>query len=110
MVWKEIRQHYPQQWLLVEAIKAHSKDNQRILEQLAVVDTFHDSVSAMQRYARLHHEAPQRELYVFHTSRETLDITERHWLGARGVDDTRPRRLALCHDHIAVSRPTTRTF
>lgn len=85
MVWKEIRQHYPQQWLLIEAITAHSKDNRRILEQLAVVDTFDDSISAMQRYAQLHHDAPQRELYVFHTSRETLDIPERQWLGVRGA-------------------------
>ena len=81
MVWQEIRQHYPQQWLLVEAIKAHSEANKRILDQLAVVETFPDSVSAMQSYTRLHHEALQRELYVFHTSRETLDVTERRWLG-----------------------------
>jgi len=85
MVWQDIRKHYPQQWLLVEAIQAHSDANKRILEQLAVVDTFPDSVAAMKRYAQLHHEAPQRELYVFHTSRETLDITERSWLGVRGV-------------------------
>ena len=85
MMWQEIRQHYPQQWLLVEAIKAHSEANHRILDHLAVVDTFPDSVSAMQSYARLHREAPQRELYVFHTSRKTLDITERQRLGMRGV-------------------------
>jgi hypothetical protein len=85
MVWQDIRKHYPQQWLLVEAIKAHSEANKRILEQLAVVDTFPDSITAMQHYAQLHHEAPQRELYVFHTSRETLDIPERSWLGVRGV-------------------------
>ncbi len=27
MKWQEIRKHYPQQWLLVEAIKAHSEAN-----------------------------------------------------------------------------------
>jgi len=37
----------------------------------------------MKDYARLHREAPERELYVFHTSRETLDISERQWLGIR---------------------------
>jgi hypothetical protein len=81
MVWQEIRAHYPQQWVLVEAIKAHSETNKRILEHLTVVDTFPDSPAAMQRYAQLHREAPQCEFYVFHTSRETLDITERQWLG-----------------------------
>ena len=85
MQWQEIRNHYPQQWLLVEAIKAHSESNKRILEQLAVVGVFPDSVTAMKSYMQLHHEAPERELYVFHTSRETLDIAERRWLGIRGL-------------------------
>jgi len=85
MQWQDIRDHYPQQWVLVEAIQAHSVANQRIIEQLAVVSNFVDSVSAMQNYAQLHHDAPQRELYVFHTSRESLEVTERRWLGIRGA-------------------------
>jgi len=85
MKWHEIRTHYPQQWLLLEAIKAHSEANKRILEQLAIVGTFSDSSTALKSYQQLHHEAPERELYVFHTSRETLDVTERRWLGIRGV-------------------------
>ena len=51
MKWQEIRKHYPEQWLLVEAVEAHSADGKRFLEQLAVVDTFPDSVTAMKRYA-----------------------------------------------------------
>lgn len=85
MQWQEICKHYPQQWLLIEAIKAHSEADRRILDQLAVVGTFSDSTTAMQSYLQLHKEAPERELYVFHTSREALDITERRWLGVRGV-------------------------
>lgn len=85
MKWKDIRRNYPQQWLLVEAIAAHSQADQRILEELAVIDAFADSVTAMQRYTDLHRDAPQRELYVFHTDRETLEITERRWLGVRGI-------------------------
>ena len=85
MKWEEIRTHYPQRWLLVEAIKARSEANKRILEQLAVVGTFSDSGAALKSYQQLHHQAPERELYVFHTSRETLDVTERRWLGIRGA-------------------------
>jgi hypothetical protein len=84
MRWEEIRKHYPQQWLLVEAITAHSELDRRILEQLAVIGVFPDSVSAMQSYMQLHREAPARELYIFHTSREVLDVAEREWLGIRG--------------------------
>lgn len=85
MQWQEIRQHYPKQWLLVEALKAHSEGEKRILDQLAVLGAFPDSVTALQSYSQLHREAPDRELYVFHTSRETLDIRERQWLGIRGL-------------------------
>ncbi len=31
MKWQEVRQHYPQQWLLLEAIKAYSEAGKRIL-------------------------------------------------------------------------------
>ncbi|MCK6626088.1 MAG: hypothetical protein L6R45_13050 [Anaerolineae bacterium] len=63
MQWEEIRNRYPHQWLLVEAIKAHSEADKRILEQISVISTYPDSVMAMQGYTQLHHEAPERELY-----------------------------------------------
>ncbi len=83
MQWSEIRRHYPDEWLLIEAIEARSENGQRILDEIAVVASFDDSVAAMKRYTRLHHEAPQRELYVCHTEREELKIRERRWLGIR---------------------------
>ena len=83
MKWQEIRANYPKKWLLIEAIKARSETDKRILEDLAVLDTFSDSSVALKNYQKLHHEAPERELYVFHTSRKVLDITERRWLGIR---------------------------
>lgn len=85
MKWQEIRKHYPEQWLLVEALEAHSADGKRFLEQLAVVDTFPDSVTAMKRYAQLHRDMPMRVYYVFHSSRETIEVIERRWIGVRRV-------------------------
>jgi hypothetical protein len=85
MQWQDIQKHYPRQWLLLEALKAHGEGDKRILDQLAVLDTYTDSTSALQAYKTLHSEAPERELYVFHTSRDTLDVTERRWLGVRGL-------------------------
>ncbi len=83
MQWQDIREHYPNQWLLIEAIKAHTEDDKRVLDQLAVVGSFPDSPTALKGYQQLHEDEPGRELYVFHTSREKLDITERRWLGIR---------------------------
>ena len=85
MNWQEIRENYPNQWLLIEALQAHSVADKRILDQLKVVQLFSDSVSAMRSYQALHQLAPERELYVLPSSRAALDITEQRWLGIRGV-------------------------
>lgn len=83
MKWEEIRQHYPSQWLLVEAVEAHSESDKRILDQLVVLEKFEDSASALERYSQLHRKEPTQELYVLHTDRVQLDIGERFWLGIR---------------------------
>ena len=85
MQWAEIRHFYPDQWLLLEAMAAHSEKGRRVLDRLAIVAAFADSHSALQEYTQLHHEMPERELYVFHTSREALEIRERRWLGIRAA-------------------------
>lgn len=84
MYWEAIRRQYPGKWLLLEALSARSTEGKRIVEQLSVIDDFIDSAAALQDYAKLHRSAPERELYVFHTSRKDLNIGEQHWLGIRG--------------------------
>ena len=83
MTWIDVRRHYPHQWLLVEALQAHSKAGKRHLDELAVVDVFSDGETALRAYLRLHRDAPTRELYVVHSDREELEITERALLGLR---------------------------
>ena len=83
MRWTDIRRHYPHQWLLVEALLAHSKAGKRLVDELAVVNAFSDGETALRAYLRLHRDAPLRELYVVHSDREELDITESYLLGLR---------------------------
>jgi len=71
MLWQEIRQHYPEQWLLVEALTATTDANKRIVDQLAVVDSFGNSTQALEQYSELHKQSPDRELYVPHKPRTT---------------------------------------
>ena len=85
MQWQEIRERYPHQWLLLEAIDAHSSEGQRILEDLAVLESYPDGMSAMNGYRELHRRDPDRELYVLHTDRETLEVPELHWFGIRSA-------------------------
>ena len=83
MRWQEIRETYPEQWLIVEALEAHTERQQRQIEQVAVVELCPDGGAALQRYRQLHQQYPTREFYYVHTARETLDIRERQWLGLR---------------------------
>ena len=83
MTWADVRQQYPHQWLVVEALQARSELGKRYLDQLAVVDVFRDGETALRAYLRFHREAPERELYVLHSDRKELDIVERSWLGLR---------------------------
>ena len=83
MTWTDIRRHYPHQWLLVEALLAHSKAGKRQLDEIAVVDAYTDGETALRSYLRLHRNAPLREFYVVHSDREELEITERFLPGLR---------------------------
>ena len=107
MLWSEIRQAYPNQWLIIEALQAHTEDNRRQLDHIAVIETCADGATAMQRYRQLHHQYPMREFYFVHTSRERLDIRERHWIGIwRGNGNTQPKysRDALHLNRIGYER------
>jgi len=83
MRWDEIRQQYPDQWLIIDALEAHTRGDRRKLDQMTVVEVCPDGAAAYRRYRELHQQHPQREFYFVHTTREELDIRERHWLGLR---------------------------
>lgn len=89
MQWSEIRQTYPDHWLVVEALQAHTTPQaHRRLDELLVVELCEDGNQAMGIYRRLHRQYPEREFYFVHTSREVLDISERNWLGIRSIHAT----------------------
>jgi len=101
MRWPEIRTTYPNQWLIIEALEAHTtSDKQRQLDSLAVVETCPDGSTAMHRYRQLHQQYPLREFYFVHTGREELDIREREWLRRKftqeGVILSVAKNLFLC--------------
>jgi len=84
MLWKEVKNAYPNQWVIIEAIEAHTDGNKRIINQLTVVDNFQDDNNkALLQYLKLHRKHRERELYVVHTSRPELDIIEQRWIGLR---------------------------
>lgn len=86
MQWSEVRDHYPSQWVLVEAIGAATQGKKRVVGEVSVVGSFReDSKEALKTYLKLHREDKRRELYVVHTSRDLLDIEVTAWTGVRAL-------------------------
>lgn len=83
MKWSEIRTQYPKKWLLIEALKAHSEEGRRILDELTVLNTFESSIEAMSQYKDYRKNNRDREYYVLHTDKVNLEIKERYWPGIR---------------------------
>lgn len=84
MIWEEVKKAYPSQWLVIEAVEAHTDGDRRIINQITVVDSFQDDNNkALLQYLQLHRKHRERELYVVHTSRPELDIIEQNWIGVR---------------------------
>lgn len=83
MQWQQVRASYPNQWLIVEALDAHTDNAQRHLEQLAVIESCQDSKTAFNHYHEWHKNYPEREFYFVHTNKEQLAIFEQQWLGIR---------------------------
>ncbi|MFC0297330.1 hypothetical protein [Geobacillus jurassicus] len=82
MKWEDICQAFPNRWVLIEVVDAYTnEDNKRILNQVVPIEAFSDPMEAMRAYKRLHKEIPHRELYVLHTNRKEINISERRWTG-----------------------------
>lgn len=86
MKWQEIREAFPHQWLIIEAIEAHSENGHRIFDRIAVVEAYPNVESSsvvMRCYYELQDKFPQRELLFIHTFHEELVIKEIYSHGYR---------------------------
>jgi hypothetical protein len=90
MRWEDVRAAHPDEWLIIEALDAHSLKGKRLLGQIAVVELCSDGAVAHRRYRELHVSHPERELYFVHTRNAALDIDERPWVGIRWSDAAQP--------------------
>lgn len=83
MRWDEVQERFPNEWVVLEATKAYSREGQRFIEEMSVIDSYEDSTKALKRYSELHQEDPHREYCFFHTSRPEVVARERY-VGIRG--------------------------
>lgn len=82
MNWQAIREAYPHQWVLVEALDAKTVNGQRIIERMVLISEHGDSwKSVWEAYKRLHNAHREREYIFLHTDREELNIKVRDTFG-----------------------------
>jgi len=87
MLWSEVRARHPGEWLVIEAVEAHTDEHRRrVFDKLAVLESCPDGAAALRRYRALASQLTGRELYFVHTSCAQLDVEERTWTGIRGND------------------------
>jgi hypothetical protein len=90
MRWVDATRQYPNAWLIIEALDAHTEDQRRVVDRLTIVEACADGAAAFRRYRELHAAHPERELYFAHTANAELEIDERPWVGVRWSDAARP--------------------
>jgi hypothetical protein len=75
MTWQEIREAFPNRWLVLETLEAHEEGNQRIITSAAVLAQFGDNGNAAwDEYVRLHRLDRTRDYFPFHTANEALTL------------------------------------
>lgn len=85
MNWPTIRDKYPDRWVLVEALSAYSSNHKRNIEEMSVVSEFLNPKEAWSSYKKHHLANPSRELYVFYTGNQVLEVLEQPFTGIRGL-------------------------
>jgi hypothetical protein len=83
MKWIEVRQHFPNRCVLVEALKAETINQKRIIEEMAVISDYETGNDAWKAYKLIHADDHSRELYIFHTKNEETVVIEQPYVGVR---------------------------
>lgn len=78
MKWEEVRHAFPEQWVLIEVVQAHTNEHsERILDDMDPLKKFSNSPEAMKICQEIHRYDLGREVYVLHTSRKEPHIMQK---------------------------------
>jgi len=70
MKWNEISEKYPNQFVLLKALKSHVDGDRKIVDDVALVKIIETSKEANELLIR-----SKGDTFVFHTSKEELSLT-----------------------------------
>ncbi len=78
MRWPEVRASHPEQWLVIEALEAHSEDDHRIFDRIAVIATLYPRHLALtSSLAIVPSPRPRWSILRRHVHRSTRSARER---------------------------------
>ncbi|HHY74356.1 MAG TPA: hypothetical protein GX497_14255 [Bacillus bacterium] len=83
MNWHDVQEKYPDQWVVVEALKAFSDEKKRTIETVSVIENTSDQDYAWKVYKELSLQNRNRELYMVHTSNPSIIVLEQNFYGVR---------------------------
>ncbi|TDF99527.1 hypothetical protein [Paenibacillus piri] len=72
MLWTEVRNLFPDQFVLLEELKSHYEDSKLHIEEVAVIKPIQDAQEAMKELF-----TAKNERFVYHTSNENIIIEVR---------------------------------
>ncbi|MFC5405369.1 hypothetical protein [Cohnella soli] len=72
MLWSEVRDLFPDQFVLVEELKSHFEDNKLHVEEVAVIKPIPDAEAAWKELFDA-----KNECFVYHTSNQNIVVEVR---------------------------------
>ena len=82
MVWSEIREKYPNKFVLLKALKSHVDKGEKVVDEVALVKIIESSKEAGELLIR-----SKGDTFVFHTSKNELSLTIVQNPVYRGIDN-----------------------
>ncbi|MCY6354489.1 hypothetical protein [Clostridium sp. ZS2-4] len=82
MKWNEIREKYPNQFVLLKALKSHVNGDKKIVDDVALVKIIENSKEANELLIR-----SKGDTFVFHTAKDELSLTIVQNPVYRGIDN-----------------------
>ena len=80
MKWQEVRTAYPDQFVKMQILNFHIRDNKKYIDEVAVIKPLRDGKEAT---SELVHS--QNDTIVYHTKNKELIIEIRNITGLRGI-------------------------
>lgn len=80
MKWEDVRKTYPNRFVKLQVLKSQISGNKRIIEDMAVIDTFEDNGQATRELSKA-----TGDILVYHTGNEKIELEIKQFFGYRGI-------------------------